>query len=119
MKFIAIMMYFSAFIFFIVIILLAFFYYNEFKWKSKYKRTKNIKNVTIPIGPTLNEKSFKDVTESLNKKVKVRLNNNLSNIRTITTTAGSDGVYYITAWYKAKEYDYKEVEKDLRETFRF
>ena len=69
----------------------------------------------------LDEKSFISITESLNKEVKLEIGSRLDNIRAITASIGPDGMYYITAWYKAKGYDLSEAKghDNYAETFDF
>lgn len=97
--------------------------YDRFKWRRQQRKVETLSAIIIPIGVVLGEEAFKDATGNLNEKIKARLDGELNNIRSITTSKGPDGMCYITAWYKVKAYNYNyrpiEDNRTFMDAFKF
>ena len=115
----------SAVIFSALIIFLIYYfttlYCNKHGWgtNNKYsKRDKSLGSIVMPMAGEINEESFREITEALNKRAKNMLKNKIDLIHSITTSIGPDRICYITVWIRSKEYYLRKPKPKITEGFK-
>lgn len=86
--------------------------------RCKVEKNENIGSLVIPVGPGMGERAFKEATRELNNRIKLRLDDKIDMIKTITTAIGQDGTCYITVWYASKGCFHSKPERKIEEGFK-